>query len=132
MSWDSYIDNVMGHAAGNCDKVCIIDKQTGAPWTSASHANGMNLSATEQSEVVQGVKDDSSFQAKGVTLENVKYQFLRNNDGLCLFKKKDHGAMSIMSSEKAIVIGHTKEGGQQGNTNKGVCTVAEYLKSLNM
>lgn len=32
----------------------------------------------------------------------------------------------------AIVIGHTAEGKQQGNTNKAVAVIAEYLESMNM
>ena len=47
-------------------------------------------------------------------------------------KKKDHGAISIQSSKTAIVIGHTAEGCQQGNVNKGVGVIAEYLESLGM
>ena len=45
-----------------------------------------------------------------------------------LAKKKDHGAITFQLAEKCIVIGHTKEGGVQGNVNKGVGTVTSYLK----
>ena len=46
---------------------------------------------------------------------------------MVLGKKKDNGAVTIQSSKTAVVIGHTKEGGSQGNTNKGVGVIAEYL-----
>jgi profilin len=49
-----------------------------------------------------------------------------------LAKLKGHGAITIQNSKSAFVIGHTKEGGQQGNTNKGVSIIAEYLESLGM
>jgi profilin len=78
-------------------------------------------------------KDFSSFQAGGIHCEGVKYQFLREEDGKIVFgKKKDEGALTMQSSKTAVVIGHTKEGGQQGNTNKGVAVIAEYLESLGM
>ena len=61
-----------------------------------------------------------------------KYQFLRGDATLMLGKKKDKGAISCQSSKTAVVIGHTKEGGSQGNVNKGVAVIAEYLDSLGM
>ena len=71
--------------------------------------------------------------AGGIFAEGVKYQFLRvEEDKLVLGKKKDHGAISIQSSKTALVIAHCPEGGQQGNTNKGVAVIAEYLESLGM
>lgn len=78
-------------------------------------------------------KDFTAFQAGGIHAEGVKYQFLREEDGKIVFgKKKDHGAITMQSSKTAIVIGHTAEGCQQGNTNKGVSVIAEYLESLGM
>lgn len=78
-------------------------------------------------------KDFSAFQAGGLYAEGVKYQFLREEDGkLVLAKKKDHGAISAQSSKTAIVIGHCAEGCQQGNVNKAVGVIAEYLESLGM
>ena len=69
----------------------------------------------------------------GIHSEGMKYQFLRvEEDKLVLGKKKDNGALTMQSSKTAIVIGHTMEGSQQGNTNKGVAVIAEYLESLNM
>ena len=54
------------------------------------------------------------------------------DDKVVFGKKKGYGAITLQSSKTAIVIGHTKEGGQQGNTNKGVAVIAEYLESLGM
>ncbi len=71
--------------------------------------------------------------AGGVFLEGIKYQFLRvEDDKLVLAKKKEHGAVTLQSSKTAIVIAHLPEGCQQGNTNKGVAVIAEYLESLGM
>ena len=71
--------------------------------------------------------------ASGVHAEGTKYQFLREEEGKIVFaKKKDFGAITLQASKTAIVIGHCPEGGQQGNTNKGVAVIAEYLESLGM
>ena len=78
-------------------------------------------------------KDFSSFMAGGIHAEGTKYQFLRvEDDKLVLGKKKDHGAITMQASKTAIVIAHCQEGGQQGNANKGVGVIAEYLESLGM
>ena len=71
--------------------------------------------------------------AGGVHAEGVKYNFLREEDGkLVLAKKKEVGAISLQASKTAIVIAHCPEGSQQGNVNKGVAVIAEYLESLGM
>lgn len=78
-------------------------------------------------------KDFTSFMTSGIRAEGEKYQFLREEDNkLVLAKKKGNGALTMQSSKTAIVMGHCPEGGQQGNTNKGVAVIAEYLESLNM
>jgi profilin len=71
--------------------------------------------------------------ASGIVAEGIKYQFLRVEDEKIVFgKKKDNGAITLQASKTAIVIGHCKEGCQQGNVNKGVGVIAEYLESLSM
>lgn len=69
----------------------------------------------------------------GVHVEGVRYQFLRVEDDKIVYaKKKDQGSATLQASKTAIVIGHTLEGSQQGNVNKGVAVIAEYLESLGM
>ena len=71
--------------------------------------------------------------SSGILAEGTKYQFLRvQDDKLVLGKKKEQGAISLQCSKTAVVIGHCPEGGQQGNLNKGVAVIAEYLESLGM
>lgn len=78
-------------------------------------------------------KDFTAFQAGGIFAEGIKYQFLREEEGkLVLGKRKEQGAISMQCSKTAIVIAHTTEGSQQGNSNKGVAVIAEYLESLGM
>ena len=69
----------------------------------------------------------------GVRAEEVKYQFLREEDKKVVYgKKKDYGAITMQAAKTAIVIAHCAEGKQQGNVNKGVSVIAEYLESLGM
>lgn len=133
MSWDSYIDNLMGHAADQADKACIIGLD-GSKWTTDGHANAIKITATEAANVGKAFKssDFTTFQANGIHLEGTKYQFLRGEEKLALGKKKDLGSITMQASKTAVVIGHTKEGGQQGSTNKAVGVIAEYLESLGM
>ena len=70
---------------------------------------------------------------EGVYAEGIRYQFLTEIDGkIALAKLKGYGAITIQASKTAVVIAHTAEGCQQGNTNKGVAVIAEYLESMNM
>jgi len=132
MSWDAYVDNLLGHAAGHADKACIIGKD-GSLWTTSANPKNLNLSPTEASNIGKAFESEfTPFQANGIFAEGVKYQFLRGEESLALGKKKDHGAITLQASKSAIVIGHTAEGQQQGNVNKAVGVIADYLESLGM
>jgi len=139
MSWDSYIDNLVAQtkdAGGNAhaDKACIIG-QDGSKWTTDGHANALKITAQEAGKIGAAfkAKDFSTFMAGGVYVAGQKYQFLREEDGkLVLAKSKGQGAITLQISKTAVVIGHTAEGSQQGNVNKGVSVIADYLESLGM
>lgn len=140
MSWDSYLDNLVAQtkdASGtaHADRCCIIGIDGGAAWTTAAHGCALKMTPTEAAGVARCFKskDFTTFMTSGVRVEEVKYQFLREEDGkLVLAKKKGSGALSMQCSKTAIVIAHCPEGGQQGNTNKGVGVIADYLESMNM
>ena len=71
--------------------------------------------------------------SSGVRAEGEKYQFLREEDSKIVYaKKKGLGGITLQASGTAIVIAHCPEGSQQGNCNKGVAVIAEYLESLGM
>lgn len=140
MSWDSYIDNLIAQTkdatgAAHCDRACLIGLDGGAVWTTTGHANSIKISAAEGANIAKcfKAKDFSAFMSGGVHLEGVKYQFLREEDHKVVYaKKKENGALTMQVSKTAIVIAHCPEGSQQGNCNKGVGVIAEYLESLNM
>ncbi|XP_038062927.1 profilin [Patiria miniata] len=140
MSWDSYLDNLVAQskdASGSVhvDRCVIIGLDGGAKWTTDGHANALKLQGQEGANIAKCFKskDFTAFMAGGVFAEGVKYQFLREEDGkLVLAKKKGNGALSIQSSKTALVLAHCPEGSQQGNANKSVAVIAEYLESLGM
>ena len=73
------------------------------------------------------------FMTGGVRAEGTEYLFLREEDKKVVYAKlKFEGAITLQASKTAIVIGHCPEGSQQGNLNKGVAVIAEYLESLGM
>merc|ERR1719494_641924 len=133
MSWDGYIDNLIGHCSGACDQACIIGKD-GSKWTTDGHPKALKISAQEAATIGRAfhLGDMTTFQASGIVIAGIKYQFLRGDDTMALGKKKDNGAVTLQCSKTAVVIGHTSEGQSQGNTNKGVGVIAEYLEGLGM
>jgi len=140
MSWDSYLDNLVAQTkdstgTAHCDRCCIIGLDNGGPWTTAHHPSALLLQGAEGVNIAKCFKsrDFTAMMATGIFIEGEKYQFLREEDKkLALGKKKDFGSVTMQCSKTAIVIGHTKEGCQQGNVNKGVGIIAEYLESMNM
>ena len=139
MSWDSYIYNLIAQTKDSsgsihCDRACIIGMD-GSLWTTASHANALKLQGHEGVNIAKCFKNKefSPFMACGVRIEGTTYLFLREEDGKTVYaKKKDMGSVSLQASKTAVVIGHCPEESQQGNLNKGVAVIAEYLESLNM
>lgn len=138
-SWDCYLDNLCeqskdSNGKSHCDKAAIISLDGGASWASPNLLRGINLSPAEGSKIAIMMKsgDFSSAQANGITLEGVRYQFLREDSKVAFAKKTGYGALTIQKSKSAVVIGHTAEGCQQGNTNKAVGVIADYLESVGM
>ena len=131
MTWDSYIDNLLGHGQGHTDKVAIIGLN-GAKWTTDAHPASLKISLAEARVIGKAVNDDDedTFQTKGVLVEGLKYQFLRRDENVYHAKLKDHGCISMQKTKTAVVIAHTKEGGSLGNTSKAVNAIAEYLEGL--
>ena len=140
MSWDSYIDNLIaqskdGGGQTHVDKACIIGLDGGAKWTSDDHASALKPTPTEAANIAKCFKskDFTLFMSGGVRVEEQKYQFLREEDKKIVYAKfKKVGGVTLQASKTAIVIAHCPEGSQQGNCNKGVAVIAEYLESLGM
>ena len=139
MSWDSYIDNLIAQTGGpdgqvHCGKACIIGLDNGAPWTTHSHPNALRLQGSEGPNIARCFRsqDFTPFMFSGVYVEGQTYLFLRQDDNVVWAKRKGQGAVTLQASKTAIIIAHCPEGSHQGNTNKGVNVIAEYLTSLDM
>ncbi|XP_064394761.1 profilin-like [Halichondria panicea] len=140
MSWDSYLDNLVAQSkdasgTAHVDKCCIIGLDGGAPWTTAASAVAFKLEGQEGPNIAKCFKskDYTSFMTSGIRASGEKYQFLREEDKKIVYgKKKGMGALTMQASKTAIVIAHCPEGSQQGNTNKAVGVIADYLESLGM
>ncbi|KAJ8051182.1 Profilin [Holothuria leucospilota] len=94
-----------------------------------------NLSTDEAAAIARCFKsqDFTAFIANGIYCEGVKYNFLREEDKKVVYaKRKGEGAITLQASKTAIVIAHSPEGSQQGNLNKAVAVIAEYLESSGM
>jgi len=135
MSWDSYIDNLIAQTKGpdgqvHCDKACIIGLDGGGHWTTHGHPNALILQGQEGPNIAKCFKSqDSNFFMR---IDGQKHFCIRPDDNIIYANCKGAGAFTLQTSKTAIIIAHCPEGGQQGNTNKGVNVIAEYLTSLNM
>jgi len=134
MSWDSYIDNIIAGAGGNCDQACIISLDGGGLWTTAHGGKGISVSASEGATIAGCMKSGNFdvFNASGVHLSGIKYMFLRSQDKTVMAKKKEKGAITIQKTATAIIIAHCIEGGTHGLVNGAVSRIAEYLEQQNM
>ena len=114
------------------DKATVISLDGGASWISPNYPGSLQITPQEGSKIAQVMKsgDFSPFQANGVVIEGVKYQFLREDGRVAFAKAKGKGSLALQKSKSAVVIGHTIEGRQQGFSNKAVGIIADYLESV--
>lgn len=77
-------------------------------------------------------KDFTAFMTDGIYAEGTRHIFLRELDGKTVYGKSGVGAITLQASKTAIIIAHTTKDCQQGNTNKAVGVIADYLESINM
>jgi len=131
MSWDGYLDNLVGHAQGNCVQAAIMG-QDGSRWTAENHKYGLPLRPNELTPLVNAFKSrDFNGLYSGVYINGTQYMFLREMDSkVVMAKKKGQGFVTIQKTGKAIVIGRGGEGQQQGMLNTAVAKIADYLESL--
>ena len=132
-AWESYIVNMIAQSKKAMDQGSIISLDGGAPWVSSSPID-LKITPLEGSVIARAfkTKDFSGLQANGCVVEGTKYQFLREDGKVAFCKLKNKGALTMQQSKSAVVIGHTIEGQQQGNTNKAVGIIADYLESVGM
>jgi len=134
MSWNAYIDSIVRDSTGSCDAAALMSLE-GQSWTTDDHASNLSMSNEEMVTIakVMSSNDMASFFMSGITAGGVTYQFLRENEGKVVHgKRKDNGGITLEKTGTGIVIGHTKEGGVQGNTIGAVNKMAAYIESVGM
>lgn len=116
------------------DKGQIISLDGGATWITPNYPGSLQITRVEGEKIAYAMKnsDFTDLQANGIFLEGVKYQFLREDSKVCFAKRKEYGSITIQKSKSAVVIGRTPEGKIQGNSNKAVGVIADYLESIGM
>jgi len=136
MSWDAYVDNLIGHGQGHIDAAVIVGMD-GNAWTGTTDASSKHLKPTPQEAQAIAhclkTKTYDSMRASGVRVANKKYMFLRNDDESETVLAKGTGdfkeeAICIQKTQQAFLIAHCPAGKQQGTCNKAVDTIAQYLK----
>jgi len=138
-TWDNYIDNLIEQSKdksgkAHVDKACIIGLDGGAKWTTDKHPRALKLNSSEAMTIAKCFKkkDFTSFIEGGLIIEGTYHTFLRELDSKAVYARKASSGLSLQASKTAIVVAYTGEGMQQGNANKAVGVIADYLESLNM
>lgn len=138
-TWDSYIDNLIAQSKdqsgqAHVDKACIIGLDGGAKWTTDQHPCALKLSPNEAKNIANCFKerDFTSFIEGGVSIEQHYCIFLREIDSKVVYAKGSCGGVTLQASKTAVVVARTAKGRQQGNANKAVGVIADYLESMNL
>jgi len=139
-AWDTYVDSVIGHCKDACDRAVLVGLE-GAIWSAWCDESGndankacpiIKITAAEAMKIASTFANNQSqeFHSNGVTVEGIKYQFLKEDDNVIYAKKKDHGCLTMQKCKKVIIIAHTKDGGQHGDVNQGVAKICEHLEGV--
>ena len=136
---DSYIDNLIEQSKdesgqAHIEKACIILLDGGEKYTSDQHPCALKLNPNEAKTIAECFKkkDFTSFMVCGVHVEEENYIFLREIDSKAVYAKRVSSGVTIQASKTAIVVARTGEGMQQGNANKAVGKIADFLESMNL
>ena len=128
-AWNPMIPTLINYAKGHCDQACIIGKD-GAIWTNDAEPNHLPITQEEAVVIAKAIReeDESTLHNDRLCVAGVKYQFIKRDEDKYYGKKKDGGDMTMQKTKHAILVAHTKEGAQLGETNWGVKEMAEYFE----
>ncbi|KAF9432709.1 profilin, required for normal timing of actin polymerization in response to thermal stress [Entomortierella beljakovae] len=125
MSWQAYVDsNLVG--SGHLAKAAIFGLD-GSNWASTP---GFNITSAEAQELSKAFLDTTEVAANGLSLEGVKFVFLRAGDNNILARKGATGVCCAKTNQ-AMLIGYYNETMQAGEANIVVQGLADYLIGLN-
>eukprot|EP00697_Spironema_sp_BW2_P005053 gnl/Spiro4/16823_TR9056_c0_g1_i1.p2 gnl/Spiro4/16823_TR9056_c0_g1~~gnl/Spiro4/16823_TR9056_c0_g1_i1.p2 ORF type:complete len:127 (-),score=49.11 gnl/Spiro4/16823_TR9056_c0_g1_i1:143-523(-) len=119
--WKPYVDLLM---KGTGVKSGGIYGADGALWGQSAD---LKVTVDEAKNLAAGLKDNSKFQASGVTISGVKYMFLNAPAPGQAIARKGPTTALLVSSAKATVVVLTKDGANPGNVTSHTF-VADDLK----
>jgi len=138
MSWDSYVDSLIGNGQSHIDAAAICGLE-GAAWTTVADGAAAQYMKPTSAEIqsiagCMAAKDFGPFKASGVKVCGKKYMFLRADEDVGLVLAKGTGAhkeeaICIQKTTKAFIIAHCPAGKQPGKCNQAVDSIAQYLIS---
>ncbi|KAL0952335.1 hypothetical protein HGRIS_006615 [Hohenbuehelia grisea] len=121
MSWQAYVDNNLV-GSGKVQKAAIIGLQGGV-WAASP---GYNISAAEQTAIINGYSNPGSLQASGFRLADQKFFTLQANERSIYGKKQADGAV-IVKTKQAILVAEYASPIQAAETTPVVEGLADYL-----
>ena len=137
--WDTYIDNLIEQSKdksgqAHIDKACIIGLDGGGKWTSDQHPCALKLTPNEAKTIAEcfKTKDFTSFKVGGVHVEEVSYIFMQEIDSKAVYAKNQFNGVTLQASNTAIVVARIAEGVQQGNADRAVGKIVDYLENMNL
>jgi len=102
-------------------------------WTTQENPHVLRLTPGEGMIIAECFrKKDFTGFSTDIRVENEGYIFLRDIDNKMVLARRCDAGITMRASKSAVVIARTREGGQQGITNKAVAKIAYYLESVNM
>ncbi|WFD32568.1 profilin, required for normal timing of actin polymerization in response to thermal stress [Malassezia sp. CBS 17886] len=123
-SWQGYVDNNL-IGTGKVSQAAIIGLKGGV-WAASS---GCNVSAAEQTAIINGLDDPASLQANGTFVNGKKYMTLQANPR-SIYGKAGGDGVSIVKTNQAVLVAVYQSPILPGDTNKVVEGLADYLISV--
>merc|ERR1711862_221460 len=124
MSWDGYVTTMEASADVEAAMICGFDGTLWAKGAKFSH------NAAEIKKITEGFNNNALFSASGVTLEAVKYMFLRG-DNEVVYARKGAQGLCVCKSNQAIIICKYNKDMNAGQCNTACEGIKDYLKSNN-
>lgn len=121
MSWQGYVDNLMGTKHMSHVGIFGLD---GAVW--ATSAQNSPLSGDCIKQTIAALLDSSKAQA-GVTVAGDRYILVRNDPGLMLIMKKGQNGLVAYKSTQCVIIALHDNTVKAETTLTSVGKVIDYL-----
>eukprot|EP01100_Stratorugosa_tubuloviscum_P013517 TRINITY_DN67_c1_g1_i3.p1 TRINITY_DN67_c1_g1~~TRINITY_DN67_c1_g1_i3.p1 ORF type:complete len:125 (-),score=58.91 TRINITY_DN67_c1_g1_i3:98-472(-) len=122
MSWQTYVDNLVGHGFAKG----VLLGHNGAVWAASA---GLTLSGPEVAALTGGFNSPNSVLQSGVTLAGTKY-FVIKADNRSIYGKQGNTGFCAVKTGQAVVLGFYSETLTPGNASKAAEGVADYLINL--